>query len=624
MNTCTYRSGLRRTVLSVCLAAALGSGAAFAAHNNGPRPDPMVSTWAQLHRANVDPAAQRGDWRTRFERAAAHRTTGTPGPTVTVTSCGDSGPGTLRDVAASAVDGTTIDLSGLSCPGSTISLTSGAVMINPSAGVYLLGPGGDQLTIDGGGNDRVLVSRGFLQVSNVTIANGHANGPGGCILAYEDVLLKYSTVTGCHVEGDGSGTATPPLYLGGGIASTGMVIVSDSTVSGNNVSVNGTAYGAGGGVFAMDYALALTGSRIENNTVTATDGDARGGGMYSSNGMYLYQSSVTGNTVTSTNGTAYGGGLHLNYQTPLVSTGTGSTQAQTGGGGSAVTLKAMQSTISGNTAHSENNWAYGGGIQTGVAGGPMQGVELSSSTISGNAATSACENCFILGGGAVAFGQIVSYYSTVSDNSVLLTNNTAAGAAYGGGLASHKYSITVVNSTVSGNHAAGPLTASGVGGGISSRSYVDAFNSTVAFNEASTSGGGVYAASQSFWFSTIMANNQAPAGGDAIGGFTVTGDHNLVMAPDAGITLPAGTLSDDPLLLPLHGNGGSTATHSLVVCSPAIDAGSNPKGLTQDQRGAPFSRSWGASQDIGAFELQPDPDHIFGNGFDPDPCPPPG
>jgi len=62
-------------------------------------------------------------------------------------------------------------------------------------------------------------------------------------------------------------------------------------------------------------------------------------------------------------------------------------------------------------------------------------------------------------------------------------------------------------------------------------------------------------------------------------------------------------LGQDPLLGPLQNNGGPTKTHALLPGSPAIDHGSNPAGLTFDQRGPGFARSTGAGVDIGAFEL---------------------
>jgi hypothetical protein len=55
-------------------------------------------------------------------------------------------------------------------------------------------------------------------------------------------------------------------------------------------------------------------------------------------------------------------------------------------------------------------------------------------------------------------------------------------------------------------------------------------------------------------------------------------------------------------LLPLADNGGPTQTHALQANSPAINAGSNPDGLTTDQRGF-GPRAVGGVADIGAFEV---------------------
>src|SRR5262249_13537955 len=44
---------------------------------------------------------------------------------------------------------------------------------------------------------------------------------------------------------------------------------------------------------------------------------------------------------------------------------------------------------------------------------------------------------------------------------------------------------------------------------------------------------------------------------------------------------------------------------ALLAGSPAIDAGSNPAMLTNDQRGSGFVREYGSAADIGAYEDQP-------------------
>ena len=59
----------------------------------------------------------------------------------------------------------------------------------------------------------------------------------------------------------------------------------------------------------------------------------------------------------------------------------------------------------------------------------------------------------------------------------------------------------------------------------------------------------------------------------------------------------------NPLLDVLALNGGPTPTMRLLPGSPALNAGSNPAGLTTDQRGA--ARVIGAAADMGAFESPP-------------------
>lgn len=597
---------LRRSVLVASLAAALGNsgaaGAGSAFHNNhgvAPSSRGIQNAWARG-------AGHTADWRQKIAQAKANKAALGSGPTVVVTSCADSGAGTLRQAAIDAVADTTIDMSALTC--STISLTSGAIAVTVD-GVDLLGPGQDVLTIDGQGNDRVLTSTYSLGVKYLTIANGYANGPGGCIRATGFVGLDHSTVTGCQVVGNAGGTGP---YVGGGVASLENLVMAYSTVSGNSVTTTGTADAHGGGVYAAGEAAVLYGSSVDNNSVETADGDAGGGGLFTKDdAVVYYDSRVSGNSVVSANGTAYGGGIELKYEAPPIA--QGAVDVAPTGAGAAVAVG--YGTISGNSTHSETKWTYGGGIHA-YAGL----IQLQHATVSGNTASSNCAGCINFGGGASAIlGGIYSYYSTTSGNTLLAPN----GDASGGGLAGLAGSspVGLVNSTVSGNQV-DAATASG-GGVFLYDTPVYSYNSTVALNTASGKGGGLYTISSTATLvSSIFADNQAAAGADVAADAAVAaaGDHNLIESAGPNFTVPVGTLTGDPLLEPLRNNGGSTATHGLVACSPAIDAGSNPLLLSLDQRGTPFSRSWAASQDIGAFELQPNADIIFRDGFDPDPC----
>ncbi|MFO0958953.1 MAG: choice-of-anchor Q domain-containing protein [Isosphaeraceae bacterium] len=78
------------------------------------------------------------------------------------------------------------------------------------------------------------------------------------------------------------------------------------------------------------------------------------------------------------------------------------------------------------------------------------------------------------------------------------------------------------------------------------------------------------------------------------------------MADPSGFTgLAAGVNGNlsgvDPRIEGLTDNGGAVPTVALLGGSPAIDAGSNPLGLTTDARGF-LTRAVNGSPDIGAYE----------------------
>src|SRR5207248_3162791 len=86
---------------------------------------------------------------------------------------------------------------------------------------------------------------------------------------------------------------------------------------------------------------------------------------------------------------------------------------------------------------------------------------------------------------------------------------------------------------------------------------------------------------------------------------TVNADHSAIGSA-SGFSLSATSFFNLPFganlqLQPLAFNGGPTQTQLLASTSPAIDHGSNPAGLTTDQRGGTFSRASGLP-DIGAAE----------------------
>jgi hypothetical protein len=238
---------------------------------------------------------------------------------------------------------------------------------------------------------------------------------------------------------------------------------------------------------------------------------------------------------------------------------------------------------------------------------------------------------------------------------VTITNNSAG---EGGGIGSSSFfparALTVMNSTVSGNHAT-------TGGGITYIGVMNVTGSTVSGNDATNDGGGIYIYDNTFGMSTTLTsstvtNNRANSGNSgsyAGGGIFISGGvsnvpllRNSIVADNyngAGTaseddiqgdmvdsassfnligTGGAGGLTDgansnrvgvaNPGLGPLASNGGPTQTHAFLPGSPAIDKGS-AFGLSTDQRGTtrPIDdpsvppAPGGDNSDIGAFERQP-------------------
>jgi hypothetical protein len=222
-------------------------------------------------------------------------------------------------------------------------------------------------------------------------------------------------------------------------------------------------------------------------------------------------------------------------------------------------------------------------------------LTLTDCTVVGNAAAGGD------GGGirVQAGGSLTLRGCTLSGNSA--DRGAAISLSAGGG------TLLVENSTISGNAAVS------LGGGVYFRGpagSVTARSSTITANSAGTSGGGVYRSSLGAGSidlaGSILSGNTGGAAPDvystgpvtanfsavgSAGGFTLTGADNLPFGAD----LKLGPLAD---------NGGPTPTHALLPLSPAINAGSNPAGLSFDQRGAGFARVIGSAADIGAFEAQ--------------------
>ena len=280
----------------------------------------------------------------------------------------------------------------------------------------------------------------------------------------------------------------------------------------------------------------ITGGTVSLNGLTIANGKADNGGGVLSNAATL---NLNDCYLTGNTATEYGGGFSIDSGTATLT----------------------DCTVSENTA----------GI-AGGGGGAFFGAKftVSGSTFSGNSARNS--SALELEGVTATITN-----STISGN----TTRAAAGAINHIALDGLNSSLTLINCTITGNQNHGVFT--GDGGSASNSAVTQLQNTIVAGNT-----GPNFLKSATRATITSLGNN---IDGDGTSGFTNGVGGNLV-----------GTAANklDARLAALGNNGGRTATHALLVGSPAIDAGRNTGAPATDQRGIP--RPAGSAVDIGAVE----------------------
>ena len=145
--------------------------------------------------------------------------------TVTVTSLGDTGAGTLRQAITDANPGDTIDFSVTG----TITLSSGRLTVLDN--LTITGPGGSSLTISGNNSSGVfLTAIGTVAISGLTLTNGNGGGGQGGGVENQGTLTLTDVVVSNSVA-----------RLGSGIFNGGTFALTRTTVSGNTDSQQGAA-----------------------------------------------------------------------------------------------------------------------------------------------------------------------------------------------------------------------------------------------------------------------------------------------------------------------------------------------------------------------------------------------
>ncbi len=378
------------------------------------------------------------------------------------------------------------------------------------------------------------------------------------------------------------------------------------TISGNNTS---RIFNVPAGASAAMSGLTLTGGKVAAGN---------GGAIFSQGLLALTNCTVTGNSaLTGLGGGIYNFGGRLNGGGLTLTGCTISSNSANSGGGVGTTgyptTTMINSIVTGNTSTFQGGGFYGGGntrntltntiFSNNRAGDGGGGIFLIANAV--------VTNCTVTGN----FAQIGAgvYLLSVTNGKIVGSNisgNTVTVGASGGGIAIQFGSITVANTTISGNSAFG-------GGGvvtISAPSTLTLTNSTIAGNSATGgTGGGILNAGTVTLNNTIVATNTSNAGASDISG-TVSGSNNLIGTGGAGglVNLVGGNLVGvaNPGLMPLGNYGGPVQTMALLPTSPAINAGNDTLAIDPitsqilggDARGA--SRFNSGPVDIGAFEIQ--------------------
>jgi hypothetical protein len=222
-------------------------------------------------------------------------------------------------------------------------------------------------------------------------------------------------------------------------------------------------------------------------------------------------------------------------------------------------------------------------------------------------------------GGGIYVGTGSGEILRIAGSSIHINIAFAGGQGIGGGIfvnnLANAGATTIVNSTISNNHAAE------YSGGIrtATATQLTIVNSTITRNRAGIEEGGIGSAgvNPTTLHNSIVANNFAPQKSDAAGRFSENSSHNLVgssAATELTDRRDFNIVANNAGLGALENNGGSTLTHALLTTSPARDAGNadiaRQFGVTHDQRlsnrlaANGIASGAGKGVDIGAFEYR--------------------
>ena len=474
---------------------------------------------------------------------------------------------------------------------------------------------GDPANKGGGG---IFNQGGTVTVGDdVTISNNRAtgaSGSGGGIL--NNTAGATLTVGAATISGNTANRA------GGGIEDNGgTVTLNGTTLIGNATPQATAAPGNGGGLHTGGGDVTVNGGSVTGNTAI------EGGGLWSSGTLVVDGTTIDGNVALSDDDAAFegGGGLFNQGGTMTVTDATVSDNTANGDGGpggagsgggafnnGAGTLTVSNSTFSGNSA-----LRAGGGIEGNGGQIVLDNVDFAGNTTGGapgnGGALHATAGDVTATGGTVSRntaaneggGFWINAGFTMDVTGTTFTENVGSGPAAdngGGALFSNGGTINVTGATIEDNVADG---ASGSGGGIlNDGGTLTVTGGTISGNSANRAGGGVEDAdgvatltdvTVSDNFIIVATANPGNGGGLHSGGGDVTVNGGLYennTATEGGALWTSGTLAvrsseAGPALImgnvgtgnaAANGGGGIFVQAGTATVSEAVVAGNSATG----------------------------------------------
>jgi CSLREA domain-containing protein len=496
--------------------------------------------------------------------------------------------------------------------------------------------GGGIYSIDGS-----ISGSGSTMSANEAYGTPTGAAAGGAIYSYAGIATSSVTLADCHFTAN---RVLGPQAQGGAILSarqngTAIVVVTNSTFEGNfgeaawggalsnvggstsltSCTLRDNYARSGGAVHSQGGSLEVRSSLLEQNTAfidPATTAGGSGGGIYFGAGTLAVVDSTLRN-----NEAGYAGGAIFNFGTATINDSDFNENAANAQGGAIAnssSLTLADSRFDGNAGApggaifnsadavlkrctlTRNEGTAGGGILNGGT------LSLEGSTLDNNQAIGANGE-----GGAIGIATGSPAAKTSVRDSTLSHNRAARGGAI-----SNIGSLTLLNSTLSGN------AATAQGGALFNKDGSSFIGAATFYGNTAQNGGGIYnvkgtAETTVTVMSTILRAGATGANIVNVTGATfVSSGYNLssdAAGGDTG-TGPGGFLlntddirNTDPNLGPLQNNGGPTKTHALLFPSAAIDSGNDfiqvlPFRVKTDQRGQGYPRQIGERVDKGAAE----------------------